>query len=236
MAGGGQRAVARQRFVDRALVDAAAVHLGGGVRVDRLEPHDRQLGVEFARPAVDQVALFVVLAAPFQLAALDLAAVGRLFSDVVQFELVVHDFKLEHYAVDRYFVFACKVLLRAGQERGREEEAGEPEALGRALVFPLLHELDPAFEVDQPVRQRLDGEEAAAGLLGPAGRHVVVHEFDADHFEFVGHHDAASVGFDEFSQIVVHFQNQGIVSLTFLSHDRVHGFVVVGRELTVQKF
>ena len=80
MSGGGESAVARQCFVDWAFVDAVAVNLGGGVGVDGLEPDDRQFGLEFARSAVHQVALFLVLTASFELTALDIAAVGCLFS------------------------------------------------------------------------------------------------------------------------------------------------------------
>jgi len=59
-------------------------------------------------------------------------------------------------------MFTRKVLLGACEECGGEEEPAEPEAVRRALVLPLLHELNPALQVDQPVGERFGGEEPAA--------------------------------------------------------------------------
>lgn len=209
MPGGSQDSVACDRFVDGTLVDVLLV---GVVVVGRLEPQDRHVCEQLARLAGHEFALVQVLARALQLHAVHLAALRGAVHDVLFVEFVVEQVELEHHQVDRDLVLARLVLLDAGQERLREEEAAHPEADGRAVLLPVAQELHAQLEVHDPGRQRLDAHEAHARLLRPVRGHLVVHDAVAHGLQVFVHYNPASICIFEIAYIVFDPTDQCVVS------------------------
>jgi hypothetical protein len=95
-------------------------------------------------------------------------------------ELAVERHKVKVDRVDRDPHLAREVLLRACQERLREEEAGQPEAHGLAVVDPLLEEGEPRVHLAHVRAERLERGE---GALEPRGGHLAIEERGADGVE-----------------------------------------------------
>mmetsp|Transcript_14881 Transcript_14881/g.35930 ORF Transcript_14881/g.35930 Transcript_14881/m.35930 type:complete len:525 (+) Transcript_14881:305-1879(+) len=226
VAGGGQRAVASQRLVRRALVEALsgrhAVLLG-------LQPHHGEVRVQLLGLGLRQLVLLEVPPRALQKVPRHVAPVlGRRL--LARKGLLVLHVEVPHDGVDGDLVLARVVLQSAREERLREEQAADPVHRGRALVDPLVDELDALQQVDDPGRQRL---QARVRLAAPHVGHLVVEDAVGDSLQLGRHHHQALERLQALLQALAHDDDQGVVADALLRQHRIHALVVVCGVLVV---
>ena len=125
-----------------------------GHRVLRDEVHDGEWHVDNLGVALPKHSIFVVPGSALEEETFEVAAllwwlamrhlvIGMLQNLVFKVDLV-----------DWMVVFAGKILLDAGQERLREEEARDPEAVGLARLYPSLKRCQALLEVLDVAKER----------------------------------------------------------------------------------
>jgi hypothetical protein len=90
--------------------------------------------------SIDEVFLSVPTGS-FKVDTIDKAAIFRLFF-YLMISHMIHDLNLKVDSIDSNNVFSCVILESSGNECLREEEAGDPEDIGRSSVDPLLEKLN----------------------------------------------------------------------------------------------
>lgn len=224
MAGGRKGAAPAQHLVDGAHVDAArgldAVLLGH-------EPHDGHLGVELLGVRIVNHVRRIVPSSALHEHPVDVAPVFWFLGDLRN-RVLVDDLEVKLKLVNGDDVLARIVLQRGRQEGLREKEPGNPERRRGAVRDPVLKEVDPGEQVDHPRAERLQRQES---LLGPVLGHLVVVQTAAHLFQVFRHDHFAHKGLLNGDQLVFHNLKQLVVLEGFLGQDRVHGLIVVGREL-----
>lgn len=150
----------------------------------RLQPDDGARREEHLGVTLIETAILGIPPGGFQEYSVDESAVLRLGHDLMSYDLEV---ELEQ--IDGYFVFSGDILHDAGGKAVHKEEAGDPVALGVALVYPLLKELDARLQVVDVAGDGLDG---LVGLALPELRHLAVQQRERGDLQLSGHHDEAA--------------------------------------------
>mmetsp|Transcript_45985 Transcript_45985/g.114330 ORF Transcript_45985/g.114330 Transcript_45985/m.114330 type:complete len:251 (+) Transcript_45985:1345-2097(+) len=140
------------------LVDGAWVHISGLVLVvgiDGFEPHHGHIAEQHLGRRLANHLLVVIPLGPIHEQTIHIATRLRLLLQhilgltSVQYGVVINEL------VDGHACGAGVVLQSAGEERLREEESRYPIIRWRALVNPLLHEVQTGEEVPHPRAERL---------------------------------------------------------------------------------
>ena len=118
------------------------------------------------------------------------------------------------------------VLHRAGEEGLREEEAGQPEVLRRAVLEPAREEGEPREQVGHVRAERL---ERRVGALHPQRGARAQQQRLAERLEIGVHHNDALDGLLDLAERGAHDGREPVEADELLHEHRVHALEVVGR-------
>mmetsp|Transcript_34219 Transcript_34219/g.81574 ORF Transcript_34219/g.81574 Transcript_34219/m.81574 type:complete len:561 (-) Transcript_34219:3549-5231(-) len=181
---GRQSAGPRRDLVQRAVVRAGRLGHHPALLHHRVQPDHRHVHVRLAKVTLRQTLLPRVPPPALHVEPVDVDALRRLPVDLVRGR--ARDLGAKVEGVDGDALLARERLQRRRHVALREEEGRHPEALGRALHDPLLHEVDALQEVLEPGAERLERE---VPDVGPEGGHALEEERLVHTVELRAHHD-----------------------------------------------
>mmetsp|Transcript_37393 Transcript_37393/g.96669 ORF Transcript_37393/g.96669 Transcript_37393/m.96669 type:complete len:294 (+) Transcript_37393:79-960(+) len=131
--------------------------------------------------------------------------------------------EVEAQCVDGDLVLPCEVLRRTRGERLLEVDATEPESRRRAVVDPILEELQPLDEVVDVAAERL---QRRVGALHPHGRCLAVEDLEEGSLELGAHEQQPLDGLLHVLQGAPDDVDEAVETANLLGQDRVHALLV----------
>jgi len=152
--------------------------------------------------------------------------VFRLLSHFVVLDFIV-DLVVETKLINGNLALTRVVLERGSEESLGEEEPGDPEGRGCTLIKPVLEEVGSLIEVNNPRGKGLHGQETYSG---PLGRDLVIMQRAGHGIELFRHDHFTDQSLLDVDKMVLHHDEEGIISDQLLSEHSVKATVVIGGE------
>lgn len=150
----------------------------------------------------------------------------RLLSHFVVLDFVVN-LEVETKLINGNLALTRVVLKRGSEESLGEEEPGNPEGRGCALIKPVLEEGSSFVEVNNPRGKGLHGQESHSV---PLGRDLVIMQRGGHGIELFRHDYFTDQSLLHVDKMVLHHDEEGIVSDQLLGEHSVEATVVIGGE------
>lgn len=178
-----------------------------------LEPDEWHLVVQLSWELVIDFLLISVVASAIHVETVDVGTVLWVLIDLFN-GLSLHHGEGEGELIDRDLVLSGVSLQGTSHETLWEEQARDPEALWRAVLQPIVNELDTLNQIGVPWSKWLQGW---VGDLGPVGWHLIVLEAKIHTVKSLRHNDETSDSLLEIVEGGFHNFEHPVELLNFLN-------------------